>query len=375
MKHRLLLLGYLFITIGCVIYSYTQVDLNLTLSGNSIYQSVQTYLTQIGYFYRPISSTIFLFLMGLLSLVYIYCLGQLRQGKFDIKTIKWLIGITTILLFAYPAFSHDIFNYMFDARIVTRYGLDPHFFKALDFPFDPWIRFMRWTHRYYPYGPGWLWLTFIPSYLGMGKFVLTLGLFKLMFLVFHLGNIWLVGKLADGARRWEAIVFYALNPLVLIESLVSPHNEVMMLFFSLFAIYLLVKKNTIHAIVSIIVSISIKYISIVLLPLFWFIKPIDKHFYTVAYWLWITALVPVVIQREPYSWYAIPLVGLAALSDVKQIKIFTLSISIALLVRYFPFLWWGEYTPKTQDWQMWGFLLVFAISGIVSYKLWLKSRA
>jgi hypothetical protein len=375
MKHKWLLTVYFVILLFFIIYSYTQVDLNLTLSGNSVYQSIQTALTQIGYFNRLLSGTIFLVFLGLLFSIYLFCLHQLIKGKLETKTIKWLIGVSVILLFAYPAFSHDLFNYMFDARIVTRYGLDPHFFKALDFPFDPWVRFMRWTHRYYPYGPGWLILTLVPSYLGMGKFVLTLFLFKLMFLGFHLGNIWLIWQIGDewgSDKRIFSSVFYALNPLVMIESLVSPHNEVMLWFFALTAIYFLIKRTGAGAIILLVISVSMKYLSVILFPLFWWTKPTNKFFYIYAFWLWVIALIPVVLSRELYSWYAIPIVGLATLTGSRLINILTIAVSAGLLMRYWPFLLKGNYGPVTENYQNLVLLGGTLVVGFLLLIIWRK---
>ncbi len=371
MKSQRWLVGvFIILILAFSLYSYTQVDLNLTLSSHPLYQNIQKQLTYIGYFNRPLSGTLFLGLIFALFIFYVNLLKTILQNKFRVGTLKACIGITFLLVFAYPAFSHDLFNYMFDARVVTVYGLDPHFFKALDFPLDQWTRFMRWTHRYYPYGPGWLWLTLLPSYLGMGKFVLTLGLYKLMFLLFHLGNIWFIGQLAGKERKWGAVVFFALNPLVLTESLVSPHNEVVMLFFALLAIYLFFRNRAVGAVLSLLASVGIKYISGVLFPLFWLIKPQTKRFFIWVFWAWTIALIPLVITREPYSWYAVPLVGIAALTQSKFIKILTVSISLGLMLRYLPFLWWGEYTLTTQTWQIWVLFVGTLISWFTLLHLW-----
>jgi len=81
--------------------------------------------------------------------------------RYNPLLISILIGVG--LLFSYPFLSHDLFNYLFDAKIVTFYHQNPYILKALDFPSDPWLRFMHWTHRTYPYGPSFLFLTLVPS--------------------------------------------------------------------------------------------------------------------------------------------------------------------------------------------------------------------
>jgi hypothetical protein len=187
---------YLTLLIFFGIYSYSQIDLNLTLSANGIYQSFQKALIYIGYFNRPYSLIIFLIILSLLYFFYLLFFTLSVKRIISFKTVCIIVVLSSvILLFSYPAFSHDFFNYMFDARIITKYQLNPYLFRALDFPGDLWTRFMHWTHRTYPYGPLWLVITVPFSFFGFGKFTLTLFNFKLLFAVFHLGNIFLIYKI------------------------------------------------------------------------------------------------------------------------------------------------------------------------------------
>src|SRR3989338_3755047 len=197
-KSVLLTLLYSLTLVLLVLFSYTQVDLNLTISSNPIYQKAQQFLTYIGYFRRPYASFLYLIILAGLYITYSIILRMASRKNFSLGFLWQVIGLSMIFLFfAYPAFSHDFFNYMFDARIVTTYHLNPYFYKALDFPADLWIRFMHWTHRTYPYGPIWLLVTLPFSFLGFCKFVLTLVLFKVMFLIFYLSNIFLIWKISN----------------------------------------------------------------------------------------------------------------------------------------------------------------------------------
>lgn len=344
-----------------VLYSYSQIDLNLTLSSNLAYQQWQNGMIRLGYYERQLSGSIFLLMLVTLFGFYLFFfrLGITLSGKKFNTVVFLLTSVSILLLFAYPAFSHDLFNYMFDARILTKYGVNPYQFSALDFPDDLWTRFMHWTHRTYPYGPLWLAVTLPFSVLGLGKFVPTLLLFKILFLVFHLGNILLVKKIAaerkPGRGEFAAFV-YALNPLVLVESLVSPHNDVIMLFFLLLAVYLSqVKKHYLTGVLFITVSFLSKLTTVSLLPLFIFIKNshIRKNFFTLAIILYSLTLVFQISMREPYPWYFIPLVALAA-AGVFSNKILILMIALTggLMLRYYPFIATGEYNQANQHTQM-----------------------
>lgn len=374
-KFHLTIIFYAILIIGFIIYSYTQVDLNLTLSSNKYYQVIQQKLTFLGFYQRPLSSILFLFFLAAFFIGYLIVLNE-AKNHLTYKTLWKLIALSSILIFAYPAFSHDIFNYMFDARIVTKYGLDPVYFKALDFPQDTWTRFMHWTHRYYPYGQGWLIITLLPSYFGLGKFTLTLFIFKLLFLGFHLTNCVLIQKIVRNLKMNSifAVAFYALNPLILIEGLVSPHNEVMMLTFVLLTFFWLYKHKIIFPILSILLSFSIKYISIILLPLvLWYKNTNWLKFFHLTYYFWVLALIPVVAQRELYSWYVIPIIGIASLLHIGDIlQIITLGVTSGTLAKYIPFILTGEYSVNTQIYETWLFTFAFFGFSVIGFKLWRK---
>lgn len=352
---------FILLVLAFVIYSFAFVDLNLTLSSFGPYQVIQRVLTQLGYYNRPLSTAIYFILI--LSSFFIYVRLISNTASLSKKIVAIFVGISCILVFAYPALSHDFFNYMFDARVVTEYGLSPYFFKALDFPDDTWTRFMRWTHRYYPYGPVWLGLTLIPSWIGMSKFVLTLWLYKLLFLGAYVGNSILLYKLARQKAHLqseEVVLFFALNPLILIESLISPHNESIMLFFTLLALYWFA-KNKLFAYGVLLLSVGIKFVSILFLPLF-FVKQSLLQNYTYLYILWFIGLLPVIVQREAYPWYFVPMVAFAALSQNRIIKLLTIAGSFALLFRYVPYIKTGTFLPHLQNlYMVGGFLILLCL--------------
>ena len=304
------------------IYSYTQVDLNLTLSNNSIYQSIQSQLTNIGYFNRPLSTTIFFVLVLFCTFLYFFVL-KFRQ-HFSIKQLWVLLFTLCFLLFiSYPAFAHDIFNYMFDARTVVKYAQNPYFTTPLDFPQDDWTRFMRWTHVGSVYPPGWL-ITTIPFYLlGFGKFTLTLLSFKLLGLISFLASSWLMLKIA-GRRAW---ILWSFNPMVLIESLSSVHNEITMVAFTLLAFYIFGTKKG-PAYLSLIFAGFIKYTSFLLLPFL-------NHPALAAAAAWIGAIAFFFV-REINPWYILLPVAISFMSKNKYLVSLSIVSSLLIMYRYYP---------------------------------------
>lgn len=94
---------FLLLTILLTLFSYTQVDLNLTLDQNPVYLSLQQQATWLGYFQRTWSTAIFVVLTLSLSFVYLQNirLAVKRDGR------KWLarLGVLAcILVLGYPLF-------------------------------------------------------------------------------------------------------------------------------------------------------------------------------------------------------------------------------------------------------------------------------
>ena len=147
-------IGLWFLTIlGLFFYSFTQVDLNLTLIKHPFINQIIKSFQYLGYFQRPLSTIIFLLLLLLLFLLYFSFMALAKKGNLSRREF-WLVIICTsvILLFSYPAFSYDIFNYMFDAKTIVIYHQSPWHTKPLDFighcRFIYSGYFLSWCFRY-----------------------------------------------------------------------------------------------------------------------------------------------------------------------------------------------------------------------------------
>lgn len=261
---------YLVTVIVLFFYSFTQVDLSLTLAKSSVFKEVLSTIQYFGFFQRSLSAYSFAIIFFLLFSLYLYFLFFSKKITPKLLFVI-VIGTFAILVFSYNAFSYDLFNYIFDAKILTFYNQNPYLFKPLDFMGDPLLSFMRWTHRVYPYGPSWLALTVPLSFMGSNIFLVTFFLFKLMIGLTYLGSAFLIYKISELVSPDNKIfntVFFALNPLVLVEGLVSAHNDFPLIFFALLSFYLFIKKKKVFSLVSLVFSIGIKYLSFILLPIF-----------------------------------------------------------------------------------------------------------
>lgn len=242
------------------IYSYALIDGNLTFFNNSLWTTFRNSLVELGYHQRPISWDIYVAIVILLLAFHWYCI---KWGK-KMNPVRLSLLIGGILMFSYPLLSHDFFNYMFDAKILTFYHQNPYLHKALDYPGDPWIRFMHWVHRPYPYGPVFLAVTVVPSFLGLGKFVLHFFLLKATMVGFYILSVYFLAKLD---RKYA--LYFATQPLVLIEGLVSGHNEMVALGLGFVGLYYILTKPDWKGRVAMVLSAAVKYMTasyVILLP-------------------------------------------------------------------------------------------------------------
>lgn len=388
---KILITSYLLSVISLFFYSFTQVDLGLTLTEWSIWLEFQAFFQQIGFFQRPLSTYLYLGIVFFMFVFYGIFLFLAQKNKVTKKQAWIVIGAaSTILLFSYNAFSYDLFNYIFDAKIVTNYGQNPYEHKALDYPGEVMLGFMRWTHRVYPYGPAWLLLTIPLSFVGMQKLLVTIMLFKSLAYISFLGATYFIGKIVkkiSPQNEISSIVFFALNPLVLIESLVSAHNDIVMMALALWSLWFLLDKKYIGGFLLLIFSIGIKFGSVFLLPLFLaraFMQYKKKEMnWQIFSLLSIGAMiVPIFLaaQRTNFQpWYLLLVLPFAAfLSNKYFVLIPTFIMSVFSLLQYVPFLYLGNWDPPVPMYLYWltvGSLIVSVVSILLLYIFSLVKRA
>ncbi len=378
-KFKKLLIGlYLFSLGGLFLYSFTQIDLSLTVSRSSIIQSLEKSFQYIGYFNRPLSAVLVIAVFSLLLISYLLILKNIK--KFSSKTIWTLIFITALVgAVSYNAFSYDLFNYIFDAKIVTHYHLNPYDHKALDFPGDPMLSFMHWTHRTYPYGPVWLGITIPASFIGWGYFVPTFFLFKFIALAAYIGTAYFIGKILKTVRPKEqllGVAFFALNPFVIIEGLVSAHNDIVMMFFAVVSLFFVVKKNYIAAWIFFVLFYGVKIAAdtipvpihiavLVVAAIGLFVLSRSKsiqweQFFIILTYLMVLPVVFASLRTTFQPWYLLFLVPIAALVANKYIvAVGVITITFLALFQYIPFFYTGNYDPPIP--QIMQILLVVSI--------------
>lgn len=380
------------------IFSYSLTAPNLVLSTNSTFWKFQTYMWQTFFNNRELLTQTYFGLITTIFISYLLFVSQLLKHK--INNFKLVFILFSILIFpllvSNNALSYDVFNYIFNAKMVAVYNVDPHVKVAMDFPDDPWLKFMHNIHTTAPYGKAWTYLSLIPFSLGMGKFLITwlvFRLFSLLPLIFFVLILWKFQKNVN--KTW--LPFLVFNPLVLIEVTSNFHNDFWMVTPAILSLLILdtTKKGKLKYLQILIAlllfgfSVWVKVATIVLVPivLMLLIKPlideIPRFKQLIRNWpLWssIAMFAPLLTTRSQqfHPWYLvwsvsfIPFFLKNKLSKIWATALLVLSISS--MYRYLPFLYHNNYDGDVLSWQKaisfvpFGLVLLFSLRNLFSKK-------
>ncbi len=341
---------YILLLISSLLYSFALVDPNFTLVNNSWWAGFREIAVQFGYYQRANSWLVYASIVVLLFLAHFYLIS--RKNTIRPLHVALLIGGT--LLMSYPFLSHDFFNYLFDAKIVTFYGKNPYLFRALDFPSDQWVRFMHWTHRTYPYGPAFLLLTLIPSFFSFGKLILAYLFFKLLFIGLYISAVWALEK-----ENRVSAVFFATHPLIIVEGLINSHNDIVGVSIALIGIYLLYRKRTILSRILLILSLGIKYFTFPYI----FVTHRKSVFVWVALILQIGLLVYLRMYQVLQPWYFLNLFVLVVWFRESLSKWFI--FFSGLLFSYYPYIRLGDWGSAERVIMKENIITIFFIANVI----------
>lgn len=348
---NLIIFGYSIFIFVFIFFSYLFIDQNLFY--------LKFLYTNFDHLNRLLTSIFYTLSVSVFFCFYLVVIYLFKKNVLALKDIKILFLISCTLIFSYPAMlSFDIFNYLATAKVFFFYKENPYIIMPNAFINDPLLLFMHAPNKTALYGPAWLLLSSLPFFWGFGSFLLTLLTFKLFILLFFIGTLYMIQKLAVNKY---SIILFALNPLVLIETLVSGHNDIVMVFLCLVAFYYLKQKKLIISIVLLLLSILIKYATIVLLPVFllviyqWYIKKkiVWGKIYLLSIIFMFTIFFLSFLREEIYPWYALWFFTFACLiPNNKYILSFSLTLTFGLLLRYIPFMLLGTHhgiTPFMKE--------------------------
>lgn len=334
------------------VFSYGFIDPNLTLSTHPLYVFIQSKLMFLVYQQRIIAAALYAAFLSAFYVGYRSVLAVARNKKLRAFP-TWTITFIVILIFSYPALSYDIFNYIATAKVAFFYRENPYIVMPIEIPNEPMLAFTRASNKLALYGPTWIALTSFPHLLGMGNILQAIFSFKLFVAAFYAAFTYLIYR---KTKRWDQTLFFALNPLVLIELLVSGHNDIVMMTLGIAGLLLWQRHDAWHkgaGMILFLSSILVKGATIVLLPLLFFPaspagRPTWKweHVARVGYWLMFGVFLLSPLREELYPWYAVWWLSFAAFIPMRKtsrIHDFSFWLSLGLMLRYVPWIATREY--------------------------------
>lgn len=304
---------------------------------------------------RNITTALYIMFILVFFVFYILFIKGYQEKILKNNDINLLIAITAfVLFFSYPTMlSYDIFNYNATAKVMFHYHENPYIIMPIEFINDPLLLFTHAANKIALYGPFWIFLSSIPYILGFGNFLITLFLFKFFNILFYFGTLYIIWKIS---RNYFSVAVFGLNPLVIIETIASGHNDIAMMFFAIFSLFLLMKKRIAVGLLVLVLSILVKYATLFLIPVYLYSilgiirkKKINNQlifFISAISMLAVFLLSP--LREEMYPWYAIWFfVFTALIPERKFILYLSIAFTYGLLLRYVPFMLLGIHFGPT----------------------------
>lgn len=330
------------------IVSYGFIDPNLTLSSHPLAVNYINFLSYVVYQQRLFTAGIFFIIM--LTQFFLFRKIFINSQKIfpSINSFfQYLFPLVCVLILSYPMVSYDLFNYMTTAKVTFTHFENPYVVMPIEIINEPNLLFTRAANKLALYGPVWIILTWIPHTLGMGNIWQTIIAFKLTSAFWYLSFCFLVWRVTKSMKN---VIFFALNPLVLIELIIVGHNDLVMMALSLSGILLWESKKLmikIFGLIFLIFSMCIKGATIVLLPLLFLRKfSRDKIFLLASFLLLILFIIAGPIREELYPWYAIWFLSAASFLPYPKYRLvwqFGIVFSLGLELRYIPYMAMGYY--------------------------------
>ena len=214
--------------------------------------------------------------------------------KFEKQNLQFLIGITIlfrlIFLFAIPNLSQDFYRFIWDGRMILE-GFNPYislpetFIQERNFPVSQAVDLydgmgqLNGSHftNYPPINQlNFLMAAFFSNSSILGAVIVM----RIQIILADIGIIYFGKKILDKLNLpIHHIFLYALNPFIIIELTGNLHFESVMLFFLIWSLFLLLQKKWIWAALVLGLSVSVKLIPLLFIPLFfqWFVFNQEKE--------------------------------------------------------------------------------------------------
>lgn len=275
--------------------------------------------------------------MGMAFISYYFLIN-----KYDFS-LKFLLGlaivIRIILVFSFPNLSDDIYRFIWDGTLIHE-QVSPYQYLPSQYLKDAGTKYL---HELYPllnspnyysvYPPIAQMIFYISSWPTLQSTLFSSIIIKILLLVAEVSSIFFGIKILKIIKLPSRnILWYALNPLVLIEIMGNVHFEGFMICFFILFLYFLKRDKIIFAAIFMALSIGVKLIPLLFLPYFLFKWKLKKSimFYGIVGLASLVLFIPIFFQ-------------LSSFGDSLDLyfRTFEFNASVYYLFRYLGFLLYG----------------------------------
>jgi hypothetical protein len=194
-------------------------------------------------------------------------LARLRGGAGEKTAFKVVIAggaaAALALIATPPVLSPDLYHYALFGRMIITRGLNPYVTPGNALHGDPLWPLAIWQDYTSHYGPVFTWLSVAAAWIGGGRPIATAIAFKTLATGFGGLAAWSAVGLAKQQNRSGLVplVLLAWNPLVLIETAGSGHNEMVMIGLALCGLWVFRSGRTILGFLLLVASVHVKWIT------------------------------------------------------------------------------------------------------------------
>lgn len=229
----------------------------------------QLYLSHLS---PGLSDTLVFGLTSLWLLIILYFYHLFFKRKIVAAWRPLLVTFTFLCLalsLVWPLTSSDLYSYIYQARVWSVFGLNPYLYSYSSLAQDYFFFALNnhWSFRTTPYGPLFMILTGAWTYIAHSSFLGSLLGLKIFLASLNV----VVGILIYRFRfSLSSFYLYAFNPLVLFEVAINGHNDVMLVFFLVLSLTTALnskKKPVFWSFLWLFFSVAVKYLSVVLIPI------------------------------------------------------------------------------------------------------------
>ncbi|OGV88957.1 hypothetical protein A2Z41_00070 [Microgenomates group bacterium RBG_19FT_COMBO_39_10] len=363
LKEKLIILLLILVPALFFVFSYFWVDYGLFLLVADGHPFFNHFQWMIGFrdSHRPLLANVYLLLIGVLFGLQIFLLFVKRLKFLSIKNLFLLAGMGTLFFsLAYPFLSRDLFTYLFSAKMVLFYRVNPFVVPPMNFlSTDLWVGMAHNIEFPYAYGPVSLLFSLIPMLLFSGqRFILNFLGYKLLNAALFYLTGFLLYKLSDKDKRIFSFWFF--NPFLVVELLMNTHNDLLMIGLFIVALYYLYKGSRLKAWLAFVASVLIKYASIIALPVMFLGKKNKPLYFKLLSFVSVVLLLAQRL-RNVQGWYYTWLYMFLPLAKLKnQSWVLISMIGMLFLSHYYAFVKWGFWgaTPLIpySKWFFYSFL-------------------